>query len=78
MGGHADPRTPGVQAMTTPIELGPVVWLLAGSDATELEVAVLDALDELDQRVAVEDVPSGCVSFEAARLRRGVTGRRGR
>jgi hypothetical protein len=75
---RTDPRTAGVQALTTPIELAPVVWLLAGSDAAELETAVLDGLDELDEQVAVEDVPSGCVSFERARPRRAATRRTGR
>jgi hypothetical protein len=64
--------------MTTPIERSQVVWLVAAGDAVELETAVLDGLDELDLRVAVEDVPSGCVSFELARLRRAATRRGGR
>lgn len=67
-----------MQAMTTPIDRSPVVWLVAAGDAVELEEAVLDGLDELDARFAVEDVPSGCVSFELGRLRRLATPRGGR
>jgi len=64
--------------MTTPIERSQVVWLVAAGDAVELEAAVLDGLDELDERFAVEDMPSGCVSFELARLRRSAMPRSGR
>jgi hypothetical protein len=67
-----------VQAVTTPIERSKVAWLAAAGDAAELETAVLDALDQLDERVAVEDLPSGCESFELARLRRAATRRSGR
>ena len=59
--------------MDMPTEGPKVVWLGAGEDAVDLETAVLDDLDERDERDATEDVAPGCVSLELARLRRART-----
>jgi len=56
--------------MDVPTEGPKVVWLGAAGDAVDLETAVLDGLDERDERDATEGVAPGCVSLELARLRR--------
>jgi hypothetical protein len=59
----------GCERVDVPSEGPNVVWLGAAGDAVDLETAVLDALDERDERDAVEGVAPGCVSLDLARFR---------